>query len=1577
MSSQTLYINTIDECVNNIIDTYYLDIVDNKKFKSNISDEKYILNNFTNITDSMKKIISSSIKSFKINEIINDKIEFDKILNLLENYLLLYFFFYLGTIVDLNKIINLLNKLNDKYENNFFKNRYLAQYTIYFKYINDYHLVLSKSDKFGINKSNKKNNNIDNNLINQYSDIMISINNIDSNVILHITSKDNKQDLTHNIIKIIIFREIYIQEDKLMLFKILESTELSHAEYKYIDIIDTKYDTIDYASIESLFNIKEIKMGIAEEVFQMINDYEISKFKIDYNIETKINHLFKKKILIPITDEFLRYHKDSEIYESGSSSSSTKIDPKEKVNKKDNTKIRYIVTKINKVKDYYSPKVMANNNLRIEIEKNFYQPMMYRKAIIINDLEEINILRKLELQGKSVTDTNEFYEDLKHIRLYPYIEFKFTNKDSFSFSPETTIDAIRYSNFEYKNDPKFTNILKNDLEYRVINLGTKANIVGVAIPRFNLLNTNNNTQYNQTIIPCHQIKDTMDMSLLHRNAFAVTIKKLRKLFYEDKRYGKLLYWLFNKKNDNIKLDFFDNIKELPKDDYIKLLLGKVYDEMVNVTYDLAVRNIDSYTNIDISTAKQILRELEAKLVLIPRQSIKYAELMKLIYYVKSETKIDQNDINEDKVSDIDTLIKLPRIVLEKIALHIIIISKKELTHIHDDDTDMYEGYLCQHTITWNNLMKYKRFNPNKFNQMLFDFIKKYITENKDSDFVCKSCYQLVDLRKYTTEIYPGSDSISISYGLETELETIPDYVKYTKSIKNIDKIIEKICYSSNISYFVGSAQQTKFRRQEVIKNIIDIVDIQHKTLYVKETEKRKERVDKAIKKYGCSLTNFFLFKLENDIFTYSSKETDKFKLFKMNNILTYVLIEIINELNLSQILYLSFDKLVNYFLFTKFGFNLFDNLYIRISNKNDVAPIKNYKLLCYIIYYLTGMYAKFNMWFSENIVFKPNNINPQIQRIAIHTFVDALNSILDVNTRETKHYLYSIYATKFFNKLNSTYSNIVSKDIIDRLDLVNKKKVTVTIDKKLKYNLNVVNAIPLIEYNDNGKYMIESTLGTRNIIAHYPSIKFVKDKLKEQSQNELFGEKKLKEITEGLIYDSLLKIATLYDENGNKRNILLSIDEAKKISLNSLKKISEMAKNIRLKNEEKNFKKIEKKIEKIETKKLRNEEYLDNIKKQFNIKINDIIMNFVKKLESLIGKDININNNNYYLFHDIYEINHDYRGNKKQSFFISEKDGKIKFKRDEQFFKQDVYYYEDPSNQVVVYYSAIEKYLIGYKENSKDFIKITNSDCYIKIHYSFINQFKLFGFNYYNYNIGKKMVDNNAFINNILRIRLQNLKNALSDIQQIIYQVKNNFKGANLNPIAKYYQTKIKEINTYNSDGDRIFMDWNVINSSLYYENIHLETQINVKKLQNTSQYIQSFNLLNFNTNDHIILYYIIQQFEMLLDVNNDNYIKVNLAYLIINIVFQLSRNLTNCENAFYDINVKKFYHYIVNKAEVSETHDEVDVSSMSEEELEKYKEEKDIDRERIEALDADQDETNEDFGDEDILLIDRSSGEY
>lgn len=1561
MSNQILYINTIDECVSDIIDSCYVDIIKNKSFEKKLLSSDYVINNFNNILSTLQNIIQKNILEVKINELITNQDDYKNIILLFNDYLLLYLFFYLGSIISSQNndtIINLLNKLNSKYKIDFFKNKYITQYTIYHKYIQDYITVI---------------NDIDNpNFKDEFKDIITSISELDESVIKSIISLP-KNDQIHNIVKIVIFKQIYIKEDKTKIFKILENDELSNTEFKYIDIVDTKYESIDYSSIESLFNIAEIKSGIAEEIFQMLNEYEIKKYKKDFNTNDKINYLFEKKILIPITDEFLRYHKDMETYDNipGQKDFSTKIDKNDRTNKKDNTKIRYIVTKINRIKDYYTPKVLVNKALQAEIEKNFYQPLIYRKCVIMNDIEEINILRKLELQGKHVTENNEFYEDLKNMRSYPYIEFKFTNRDSFSFTANKTIDAIRFCSIEYQKDPKFSNILNTEVQYRIINNNIKANIVGIAIPRYNLIDSLN------TLIPCNKVKDLMDMSLLNKNSFLVTIKKLRKILtMPSKKYSKLLYWIFNKKNDKIKLNSFDNINELPSDEYIHVLLEKIYDEVVNITYELAVKEINEYETIDIITAKNIIKKLESKLVYIPKDSKEYSELMIFIYYVKSQT-LDQKDTydkNEDKVLGIDTkFIKLPKIILEKIAIHVIQISKAELITTLEDDSDMYEGYLCQHNVTWNNITRLKKRDPNKFNQLLFDFFKKYITENKENDFICKSCYQMVDLNKYTTEVYPGSDSVAITYGLETELETIADYVKYTKSIKNMDKMIEKICYGANITYFVGSAQQTKFRRQEVIKNIIDLVDVQYNTLYSKDTNNRKERFDKSVKKYGCSMSNFFLFKLENDIFTYSSKEVDKFKLFKINNVLTYMMISIILEISLSQILFLSFDKLVNYFLFTKFGFNLFDNLYIRISNKNDIAPIKNYKLLCYVIYYLSGIYAKFNMWHTEDVVFKPNNINPQIQRVIIHTFIDAINSILEVNTRENKNYIYNVFAIKFFNKLMSIYNNNTSKDIIDNLELINKKKVVITSDKKLKYNVSSVNSIKLIPYVSDGKYMMQSTFGVNTKIAPYPSLVRVKDKFKEKTRESLVGSS-FESIIEKFKNESLIKIAILYDING-RRSTPLTIEEANKLSSKELKIIYDTVKNIRLKNMNYVTKKFDKKLEKLNIKNMDNEKYIDELKNKFNVEISEIVATFINKLESLIGKDNNINNKNYYLQYDVFEINHNYKGTKQDSIFITDKEQKIKFKKNDKYFKQDIYIYDDTINKVTIYYSAIEKYILGYKEINKDYKILHNTDCYIKIHYSVKKQLELLGFNYINNRIGNDIKNINEYINNILRIRLQNLKNSLSEIQQIIYQVKTMFKGSNINFIAKLYQTKIKSINTYDDNGDRIFKDWTIINNSLYYENINIEPNIQV--LPNKSRFISSDILQKFITNDNIIIFYIVQQFNLLLDINTDNHIKINLAYMIINIIFQLFRNFTNSENAFYNINVKKFYYHIITKSELSDIIDEIDPTKMTEDELEKYKEQKYDDIERLDALDADQEPTNKDFGDEDTLLLDRQSGDY
>jgi hypothetical protein len=94
--------------------------------------------------------------------------------------------------------------------------------------------------------------------------------------------------------------------------------------------------------------------------------------------------------------------------------------------------------------------------------------------------------------------------------------------------------------------------------------------------------------------------------------------------------------------------------------------------------------------------------------------------------------------------------------------------------------------------------------------------------------------------------------------------------KYNKVIKNLDKMLEKICSGTNLNIFIGNKPQIKIKRQEIIKMLIDLIAIQNETMKMSSIE-RKNRLETASKKYCINkeLSQFFLFELKNDIFVYS------------------------------------------------------------------------------------------------------------------------------------------------------------------------------------------------------------------------------------------------------------------------------------------------------------------------------------------------------------------------------------------------------------------------------------------------------------------------------------------------------------------------------------------------------------------------------------------------------------------------------------------------------------------------------------------------------------------------------------
>ena len=249
-------------------------------------------------------------------------------------------------------------------------------------------------------------------------------------------------DNFHNILKTIIFKLIYLKEDKQFINDLLNEKELENAEYMYIDVIySNDFKIIDYKNLHTFLDKDEIRKGLALEYYDFLEENKDESNKIIGNMDI-IDYLFTEKILIPISEDYLRYHKDSEKY------SKEKISESDNLKLRDATKIKFIVNKESKVKSYHSNIYNKNENLRKKIEEFFYKPMRDRNVILYNDNEEVNIINKLE-NSENTNDLDLLY-DLINFKKYSYNNFKDFSKDGFKLRPKKMIQSIRYTNLNSK-----------------------------------------------------------------------------------------------------------------------------------------------------------------------------------------------------------------------------------------------------------------------------------------------------------------------------------------------------------------------------------------------------------------------------------------------------------------------------------------------------------------------------------------------------------------------------------------------------------------------------------------------------------------------------------------------------------------------------------------------------------------------------------------------------------------------------------------------------------------------------------------------------------------------------------------------------------------------------------------------------------------------------------------------------------------------------------------------------------------------------------------------------------------------
>lgn len=1558
-----MYINKIDELLDNIIDDFSKKIVNNKEFSKIISES-----NFVKYQLEINEILQNYVKNINtsnLKDIVNNDNNILKIYSIIKRYLAYYFFLTIGynlpkkNEVFINNIIEFSkNQSTFNYKiDNFFNSENNAMLIEFYNILRNTVVLLDlEPSKLQIVASKD-----------EFKQTIEFLNKLGQEYVVNSFKLENingdKNLQAHNIIKTLIFQELYLKKEKKEVYDILLSVEKESGEFTFIEIIQPNSFYIDYSAVENLLDENESAKGYASDIFNLINTFE-EKQEDKFSSDDKFNILINNKILVPVVDDFLLYHKDSEKYETYTGP----IDPKKK---KEDTKIRYIVNKIDSISNFYSDSVKKNPTNKKNIEKLFYIPLSDRKATLINDYEEIKIINKITNQGAGAIENNQYYNDLVNYREYPYQNFKEFQDYGFTFQVNKTTTLMRYTSFE-------SNKKNNYIESRVSNKNSYINIVGVIVT-----NKKNPTE----CIKLKNIKDVRNISKNKNNGYLQTLNYLKKNLDKNTKNNKAVFWKFDESVDYAKSSSYQQTKTNNQEN-IKNTVAQLYDELIYFVYSSILEKIESKQSISIYDGLQVIKHFENKFFPVTNNNTIKNLLEKSIYLDNSIKVIKSYDKKEDMIGSLfENAIKLPVYKPDKKTNNRLIIEGDYILEEEPEEEKTEAdkvGAICQHFLSWNSIMSIRKNSPNEYADLLYNFINQYVRENNEGDYVCKSCSTQLNIKKYITDGYYDKSTnqfTTFTMPLNVFLEDVPEYEKYKSSIRNVDKLVERLSSVCSISYYIGSNSSSKSRRKPVVKNIIDIL-IKHNKIINKYYKKRHENIDKL---YGISknFTNLFVFDLDNSIFTFSSKDKDFYKPIKLNNILVYTMFSLVIELSDSQIIFMNSDKTCNFTAFDKYGHTFFDGMKIIINDSGDVKPIKSFPILCYVIFYMSCLITKYKLWSFENKdnTLSKNKLIPLISKSIINTFVDVTNSILEVNRKKDKEFLYTLLCNRFFLQLNSNFKNI---GLLKKLRKDNQNKMSAVIHSK-KFITTKLNPILLPEeYKDH-------KLGSQQFLSDTFSKIFPKQDKQQKEKLINFSNKtncldgnfhewvtkdstlqcnkcskkidSIKEsssdnntIKENILLEDLKKLSNKYCITGDNHKFIFNAEKRKNVcikcnfemdSVLSQKDLMTLQKNLKNKYNSillKNTNKINLK-KSIEFKEIKD---IHEIKKEVeNGGLNKLINKFIDIIQTNIGQIATIGNKKISLKKDTYIIDHTPKGGSLDKPIIITDTSKIIFKKDHTFFKKDVIYYTNlTGSKTDVFYDAISYVLLGYKEVNKNYVILQNTNKYLIIQDSIYNRISNIGIkNRYipidnsikdmkeNYpGIPDDIIINNV-TSNILRQRLDVLKKTVTDFQRYMYRLIFNYEDTvvenndeeevSRDDFMKKYYKKLTKIKVKDSNGEnKIFSNWNKINGKLFNiidKNVNINLNINDKT-------IPSDEIKRIDISGNIMLYYIIQELIKLISYNTSKFITANLVYFIIDVLNNIYE-FYNEDIIYRNTDVRRFTYLLLTDKFIYDTQEQFSVA--------------------------------------------------
>ncbi|XWV25201.1 hypothetical protein QJ856_gp0571 [Tupanvirus deep ocean] len=1479
-----MYVNQIDNIIDQILDQLYLEgLAKDDAFNSIVQGKKI---NYVEYRDKINNFIQNFMQTIDISAIqklINNKENLIRILDIIKRYVAYYYFLsiayhYTGTIKDFRNNLIQYSKLQENSTftiKNFFDTENNYQIITFFKIIKDVSNIITMTElqKKTLNPLDVKDAvNFLNGLGKDYID----------NYLLMIVRKGEEEVVeinVHNLIKTIVFGEIYRNQEQNMVFEILNDIEEDKHEYTFIDIISTSDEVTDFESFREIFLGDDNMDVVAKDLFELVND--ASKIPPTLTVETKNNNLLELKILTPIVDDFLRYHRDTERLETDgdkpftmplvSNNNAKNIQMAllyQQRKKKENTRAQLIVNKIDAISDYYSDNVKNNSDVTKDIKKYFQNPLAYRKAIMHNYLEEVRVMNKIRNQGRRAIEGNEYYLELIQAISNAYFNFKDFQRygTSVNIYPERPINTIRYSNIE--NQSQMSHL---EIDMHTVVSDSMVNIVGLALGPFtdgpiqcirkeNLLDIRN--------VKINYYKDGKVVTRTTDNGYKAFIKIIKHFYintislrtypkfeiyndFDEIRklnqdiFNKVIYWIYDIDKDIYEMDTYENLKTYNFQETIRFMNSIVHDRIIGFLNKRLVKLIDQNKDLSLFKIEQLVELYSTVNRLLLKQDDKreiiIQEYLRSIGGQPSQIlpipEADRIEMPEFiPISEITTFrMKIDTInplhPQEHIKLEAYSKESREKSIISKIESK------CQHEMEWNELLKLKSDNLNKYNEAATQFVEKFAIETTQLDFVCNICGQVLPLKQYVQDGSFDNNTqkfVTAYVPLDIPLEEIKEYAKYKLTIRTLDGLINRVSLITGTNMLVGPNTQIKQKRKALVKNIIDII-VKHNSVNLKKNINYDERSEFFSKKFNIdkNADSVYFFELDDSILNFklaaSDTDADENRL-KYHNILLYFMLIFITELNGAQIAMMYTDKIANIYTFLKYGSKLFGDLLIK-KNINDMEtiPITKYPVLCYLIFLISYFLITYKIWFVPGQT--TNKFNPYVQRVIINSFVDLFNSISMDAGKMQNDYTYLLTTSKLYTQLNSTFKNNEIIRILQRNHARYSDKpsteaqVPIVAEEDLIKTYSISNPIVIIRPTRKiPTYKIsDGIVFDRLDKILYPEMPSITDLTNCPDGSYHIWTIKGGEIvsaacgltgndvtgdidrTNEAYYFNLNVIAnrrciegTIHDFVGKDGQFVCTICGRNAGEKYSDQELDELANNLdRLENQ--NIQKVLQNINDQKRTREEDQEFRDQL-------INELVSSFREEtgdklygqitvqtdkligiMESLLGADTNLDIDKYpvYLRDNVYIIDHSYDGTAfNEPIILTEKDNRINFRENHSYFKTDVYYYTDNRTQIDVFYHAVTLKLLGYKEKHKEFVKINKANTYLKISPSIKNRFLTLGFETQYIDIGDIFTKNSKFIkdtnqnyfhilDSIIRDHIFKIKSVVDKVASVLYKIKN------------------------------------------------------------------------------------------------------------------------------------------------------------------------------------------------------------